>query len=66
MVPSMSRNDSDQGQAEGYSDEETAQRRDAVVRRMLATPPKPHEPLKKAKRRKASVPPKERSRSPEK
>lgn len=31
------------------SDEETAQRRDEIVRRMLATPPKKHEPLKKGR-----------------
>jgi hypothetical protein len=27
-----------------YSDDEAARRRDAVVRRMIATPPKPHKP----------------------
>jgi hypothetical protein len=29
---------------ETYSDEEAARRRDAVVRRMIATPPAPHKP----------------------
>jgi hypothetical protein len=29
-----------------YSDKETAQRRDAVIKRMLATPPKPHSEMK--------------------
>jgi hypothetical protein len=33
---------SDARDAGAYSDEEAAQRRDAVVRRMIATPPKPH------------------------
>ena len=32
----------------GYSDEEVARRRDAVVRRMLNTPPQPHQ-TKRAK-----------------
>ncbi|MEQ1867142.1 MAG: hypothetical protein ABL996_21070 [Micropepsaceae bacterium] len=29
----------------------TAQRRDETIRRMLATPPKPHAPLKATKRK---------------
>jgi hypothetical protein len=29
-----------------YSDKETARRRDAVIKRMLATPPKPHSKMK--------------------
>jgi hypothetical protein len=32
---------------ETYSDEEAARRRDAVVRRMIATPPTPHKPKPK-------------------
>ena len=36
---------------ETYTAEETAKRRDAIVRNMIATPPTPHAPLKhKAKR----------------
>jgi hypothetical protein len=34
---------SDDGQ---YSEQETAKRRDAVIKRMLATPPKPHSEMK--------------------
>jgi hypothetical protein len=34
-----------------FSDEETARRRDAVVKRMLNTPPKPHSEMKIGKRR---------------
>jgi hypothetical protein len=29
-----------------YSEQETAKRRDAVIKRMLATPPKPHSEMK--------------------
>ncbi|GAC1572676.1 MAG: hypothetical protein NVS3B5_01690 [Sphingomicrobium sp.] len=37
----MSKESNDQ-----YSDKETAQRRDAVIKQMLATPPKPHSEMK--------------------
>jgi hypothetical protein len=30
---------------DSYSDEEAARRRDAVVRRMIATAPSPHKPI---------------------
>jgi hypothetical protein len=36
---------------EQYSEEETAQRRDAVIKRMLNTPPKPHSEMKLGKPR---------------
>jgi hypothetical protein len=32
-----------------YSEQETARRRDAVIKRMLATPPKPHSEMKVGK-----------------
>lgn len=35
-----------------YSEQETAQRRDAVIKQMLATPPKPHSEMKLGKPRK--------------
>jgi len=38
---------------ESYSEAETARRRDATIRNMIATPPKPHAPLK-ARKAKAS------------
>jgi hypothetical protein len=41
-----------------YSEEETARRRDATIKRMLATPPKPHSEMKLGKRRAKSMPPK--------
>jgi len=34
-----------------YSDEEAAKRRDATVRAMIATPPKPHKPASNGKTR---------------
>jgi len=34
-----------------YSEKETARRRDAVIKRMLATPPKPHSEMKVEKPR---------------
>jgi hypothetical protein len=39
-----------------YSDKETAQRRDAVIKQMLATPPKPQSEMKvgKSKMRRAT------------
>jgi hypothetical protein len=36
-------------QDETYSEEETERRREAALKRMLATPHKPHEKLKKGK-----------------
>jgi len=45
---------------DSYSEVETARRRDAIIKNMIATPPKKHEPLKdkrgsaKAKPRKPS------------
>jgi hypothetical protein len=33
-----------------YSEAETARRRDAIVKNMIATPPQKHEPLKAKKR----------------
>jgi hypothetical protein len=41
----MSRKPSD----DTYTERETAQRRDAVIKRMLATPPKPHSEMKLGK-----------------
>lgn len=34
-----------------YSEDETARRRDAVIRRMVNTPPKPHSEMKLGKRK---------------
>jgi hypothetical protein len=34
-----------------YSEEETARRRDAVIKHMLNTPPKPHSEMKLGKRK---------------
>jgi hypothetical protein len=41
-----------------YSEQETAERRDAAIKRMLATPPKPHSEMKigKPKGKKAKSP----------
>jgi hypothetical protein len=36
---------------EHYSEQETARRRDAVIKRMLNTPPKPHSEMKIGKPR---------------
>jgi hypothetical protein len=35
-----------------FGEQETAQRRDAVIKRMLATPPKPHSEMKVGKKAK--------------
>jgi hypothetical protein len=34
-----------------YSEQETKRRRDAVIKRMLATPPKPHSEMRVGKRK---------------
>jgi|TARA_R100000049_G_C1948124_1_gene94197 hypothetical protein len=36
---------------ETYSEEETKRRREAALKRMLATPPKPHDKVQKANRK---------------
>jgi hypothetical protein len=41
-----------------YSDEETIARRDATIKRMLATPPKPHSEIQVGKSRAKSMTPK--------
>ena len=41
-----------------YTEEETIRRRDATIKRMLATPPKPHSEMKIGKRRAKSMTPK--------
>jgi hypothetical protein len=38
-------------QRESYSEQETARRRDAVIKLMLSTPPKPHSEMKLGKPR---------------
>jgi hypothetical protein len=48
-----------------FSDEETARRRDAVIKHMLSTPPKPHSEMKIGKRKAKASPkasPKKRGR----
>jgi hypothetical protein len=40
---------------DAYSEAEAARRRDAIVRNMIATPPRPHKPTK-AKRAKKAKP----------
>jgi hypothetical protein len=42
-----------------YSEQETKRRRDAVIKRMLATPPKPHSEMKIGKPRGKSMTPKQ-------
>jgi hypothetical protein len=54
MLSRMTKTQSD----DHYSEEETARRRDAVIKRMLATPPKPHSEMKIGKRRRAKITPK--------
>jgi hypothetical protein len=39
----------DRSSDDSYSEEEIAQRRDAVIKRMLNTPPKPHSEMKVGK-----------------
>jgi hypothetical protein len=39
-----------------YSDQETIRRRDMIIKRMLATPPKPHSEMKLGKRTKKNKP----------
>jgi hypothetical protein len=39
-------------QDDQYSDKEAAERRDAVIKRMIAMPPKPHSEMRVGKRRK--------------
>jgi hypothetical protein len=41
-----------------YSEKEAARRRDAVIKQMLATPPKPHSEMKVGKPRGKSMTPK--------
>lgn len=43
-------------QSEEYSEREAAERRDAIIKRMIAMPPKPHSEMKIGK--KSSVTPK--------
>ena len=41
------------GSDERYSEEETVRRREAMLKRMLSTPPKPHKDVSQTERRKA-------------
>jgi hypothetical protein len=63
-VPSMPQklsNVSGKPSDDSYGEQETAQRRDAAIKRMLATPPEPHSEMKIGKsRRKAEKSPKGR------
>jgi hypothetical protein len=46
---------------DSYSEKETVARRDAIIKKMLATPPKPHSEMKvgkKAKKKKRTKTPK--------
>jgi hypothetical protein len=52
----MGRTPQDNG--EQYSEQETKRRRDAVIKRMLATPPKPHSEMKVGKPSGKSMTPK--------
>jgi hypothetical protein len=40
-----------EGADDRYSEQETAQRRDEVIRRMIATPPQPRKPDKASQKR---------------
>jgi hypothetical protein len=46
-----------------FSDEETARRRDEVIRRMIATPPKLHSEMKRGKGKKQATNPRTRPAS---
>ena len=53
--------------SDDYSEQEIARRRDAVIKRMLATPPKPHSEMKLGKPRgKPSKSPKVKKKAPPK
>jgi hypothetical protein len=41
-----------------FSEKEAAQRRDAIIKRMIAMPPKPHSEMKVGKRAKKNTKPK--------